>query len=272
MSIPLVVGVVTYKNDREQLERLLASLDAARKASTVPFRVAWLDNSTDPAMVRLLKELGLKDVTVSSENLGFGRAHNCLMRDAFSLSSTRWYVCLNPDAIVHPDMFSELITQAGSLPRPGVVEALQFPDEHPKAYDPKTGATQWCSGCAMLISEPCFQATGGFDEEIFLYCEDVDLSWRARLAGFDIATASRALVHHYTGDRAPGGRTRIEMLRAGAYLAAKWGGDDFKRRCVTEFQELTGEALVVPQVKAPTAEMRQLADFSSSFHFANVRW
>jgi GT2 family glycosyltransferase len=37
---------------------------------------------------------------------------------------------------------------------------------------------------------------GGLDEALGSYCEDVDLNWRARLAGYAVAYAPRAIVYH----------------------------------------------------------------------------
>lgn len=268
---PLVVGVVLYRNTPEEIERLLASLALAQRLGGTAFDVIWHDNSDDDSWRRRIAHLPIS-VPPCQGNLGFGRAHNVLMKAAFSREHVEAYVCLNPDALVHPDMFSELVNQARRMERPGLIEALQFPDEHPKAYDPVTGETDWCSGCALFVTREFFRASGGFDENIFMYCEDVDLSWRARLAGFQTATAPRALVHHFTGARAPGGHTDLQMRRAGAYLAKKWGHSAFRRWCEEEYAESTGERLSLPAVAKPTRAMKAIADFSRVFHFARVRW
>jgi len=269
----LVIGVVLFWNETAELERLLVSLEQARLTAGSPrFRLEFWDNSCSPEYRIRLETLGLHSVSYGSENLGFGRAHNRLMARAFSAPGVRWYLCLNPDAVVHPDMLSELLRQAARMNRPGLVEAIQFPVEHPKPYDAVTHATPWCSGCALLVSRELYETVGGYDEQIFLYCEDVDLSWRARASGFDIALAPQALIHHYTGDRPPGGRTRLEMIRAGAYLGQKWGGIDFSVARQGEYEALTGEPLKLPETPPPTEAMRGVAEFGHMFHFAKARW
>jgi GT2 family glycosyltransferase len=55
------------------------------------------------------------------------------------------------------------------------------------------------SGAAFAISRALFFALDGFDERFFLYMEDTDLSWRARLAGFKCICVPRSVAyHHYT--------------------------------------------------------------------------
>ncbi len=266
----LAVGIVLYENSDAELQRVRTSLEVAAEHGT-PFSVHWFDNTNRPEFTARLEAAGITPVRSAGKNVGFGTAHNRLMQELFAGPGYGAYVCLNPDAVVHPAMFDELVAQQHRMKRPGLIEARQFPCEHPKPYDVKTHATDWCSGCALLVTRQCFEATGGFDENLFLYCEDVDLSWRARRLGFDIAIAPRAMVQHFTEDRPPGGNVAREMLRAGAYLASKWGNREFKAVCEREFKNLTGERLPKQQV-TPIHDTKRIADFSHLFHFAEARW
>ena len=56
----------------------------------------------------------------------------------------------------------------------------------------------WCSGACVLLSRAFFERQGGFDETIFLYCEDVDLSWRAWLDGGTCIYRYDAIAAHMT--------------------------------------------------------------------------
>ena len=51
-------------------------------------------------------------------------------------------------------------------------------------------------GCVMLLTRPCIEAIGTFDEELFMYYEEVDLCLRARKAGFKVVCAPQACVLH----------------------------------------------------------------------------
>lgn len=52
------------------------------------------------------------------------------------------------------------------------------------------------SGAAFAMSRECYETIGGFDSDYFTYFEDTDLSWRARLAGFEVVLAINSVVYH----------------------------------------------------------------------------
>jgi GT2 family glycosyltransferase len=125
-------------------------------------------------------------------NLGSAAGNNRLLVD----STEDFILFLNPDTFASPQMLLEL-----ALPlrdeRVGVVEARQLPLEHPKYFDPVSGDTSWASMAASLVRREVIEVTDGFDADaFFLYCDDVDLSWRARLAGFRVVHQPSARVFH----------------------------------------------------------------------------
>jgi len=141
-----------------------------------------------------MRDVGIDQVTYDyfDENLGSARGHNRLlepMREDFVLF-------LNPDAYLSPFCLAELmlLTQDGSV---GLVEGRQIPLEHPKAYDLHSGDTGWASTACALVRKEAIEVTQGFDaDSFFLYCDDVDLSWRLRLAGFRVVHQPTALIFH----------------------------------------------------------------------------
>ncbi len=54
----------------------------------------------------------------------------------------------------------------------------------------------WVGGTALMISRQCIDEVGGFDGEIFMYGEDIDLCWRATMRHWDVALSSKARVTH----------------------------------------------------------------------------
>ena len=268
------LGVVLYRNSRRELSRLVASFGLNRRSPGVPpFEVMWLDNSPDEALRGMMAELEPGgDYQHSGANLGFGLAHNRMMARAFAEPGVGHYVCVNPDAVLHPDCVRELVAEARRHPRTGLVEARMFPDEHPKPYDPASHETPWCSGCVLLVTRELYEAVGGFDERFFMYCEDVDLSWRARAAGFSTHVAPLALAHHYTVTREVSARREQSVRRSGALLGAKYGDAAFVERCLKAYAEVGGPPFPTPSLERPSRALARVADFSQGFDFAGARW
>jgi GT2 family glycosyltransferase len=81
------------------------------------------------------------------------------------------------------------------------------------------------SGGAALYRRSMLEQVGGFDETFFGYLEDVDVAWRARMAGWRCVYEPRAVVHHCHsasfGHRSPlkyylSGRNRLRLLAKNA--------------------------------------------------------
>jgi hypothetical protein len=126
------------------------------------------------------------------DNLGFAGGHNELFGDLKESIA----LVVNPDTYASPRLVGELLTgmQEDSV---GIVEARQLPLEHPKSYDPGSGDTSWASGACFAVRAEVVGAIGGFDPELFfMYCEDVDFSWRTRLAGWRVVHRPSATVFH----------------------------------------------------------------------------
>ncbi len=62
-------------------------------------------------------------------------------------------------------------------------------------FDDDTFIFGGCGG-AVAYRRTMLDRIGGFDEDLFMYCEDVDLNWRAQLAGYQCVFAPDAVVYH----------------------------------------------------------------------------
>ena len=286
---PLRVGIVLYGGGHAELDRLLRGLSAAAAEPGAPgVRVSFLDQSPAPArapspvaspasgesnsaLAEFFAVRGLEAAYGCGDNRGFGAGQNRLLREAFADPSCEAALCLNPDAVLHPGALAALWRALAAAPRPSLIEALQFPIEHQKVYDPSTLETPWCVGCALLIPRAVYAGVGGFDERFFLYCEDVDLSWRARAAGFGARVEPRALAHHHVDDRGLEPVRRAHFLRSAALLGMKYGDRDFaKVRC----DELRTMGALAPPlvVEEPGPALRTVCDFGHGYTFAEARW
>lgn len=181
----------------------------------------------EPSLVENVKAMageGLSITFVSiDKDCGYGEKQNYIWRECVS---QRWpkaetFLMLNPDMILLDDVVPTLLA---AYERNGgdayIVEARQFPIENPaRAFDRETEEVDWCSGACIMVSSRFFEASGGFDESIYLYCEDVDLSWRAWLAGGKALYCYNAVVAHMTNGIFNGGRNRFSVTNHEYHMA-----------------------------------------------------
>jgi GT2 family glycosyltransferase len=173
--------------------------------------------------------------------------------------------------MLHPEALLAMMRMVAAHEGRVLVEAMQFPEEHPKAYDPATLDTPWASGACLAIPRAVFAATDGFDEAFFVYCEDVDLSWRARAMGIPVKICPPALFFHNVTSRAEGGMRNALILAAGLTLARKWRD---RRFAAYARRKLRKAGLPSPRSEpAPVPRAwRRVADFRHKYHFAPHRW
>ncbi len=197
------ISIVTYQPDLGLLQQLLDSL-AEPTREAMRRNVFIQDNSADAgvaakaaALPRLQPGGGFDrvDVKHSGANPGFGRGHNANA----ARGSAPFLFVLNQDCILEPGVLEALLASAQADPQEiGAWELRQIPFEHPKAYDPVTLDTPWASGAAMLLRRRAFDSVAGFEPRIFMYGEDVDLSWRLRAKGWRVVYRPRLAVVHRT--------------------------------------------------------------------------
>lgn len=274
--VKLVIGIVTFNNPQRQLGQLLRSIELAVEGineTPVAVQVYVIDNGRKTTWAESNIEIIKFD---SAGNIGFGNAMNVLMTASFLDRTTKWFLCVNPDGVLHYKALNELLSRSRAA-RDSLIEARQFPEEHPKQYHPISLDTPWASGACLLIPRNIFEAVGGFDPNFFMYLEDVDLSWRVRAAGFSIKVAPDALFGHSVMDRKPDPWINRAYLISGRYLAFKWGGAKFVRWAEKElvkagFFSSRAEMPPLPQLTLELQVHTSVADFEHLFYFAPPRW
>lgn len=237
-------SIVTYEPDLAALREAVRGI--AEQAHAVAVHLLIHDNSPKPETTAeiervLADERALASVRVerSEENVGFGRGHNANAKHGRS----PYFLVLNQDCVLEPGVLRLLLeTAANDNARVAAWELRQVPYEHPKAYDPVTLDVPWVSGAAALFRRSAFDAVGGFEPRIFMYGEDVDLSWRLRARGFRLRYLPRCGVVHraykFAGEVKP-----LQILggvETNLCLRARYGGP---RRTLRGLARLVLEAL-----------------------------
>lgn len=266
----VAIGLLTFNNSEEQLRLAIAaaqcSLETAGLAANG--KLFLLDNGLDTTVYVEADAFVKRQASLG--NIGFGAGHNQLMRTAFN-DGFDIYIAINPDGALHPDAVKALIQMMQAADGRAIIEALQFPSEHPKPYNENTLDTPWVSGACLAIPKAAFLDLGGFDEEFFMYCEDVDISWRARAKGYALKTCPRALFLHSVTNREMPPATLKMILDSGLLLARKWSAPEFEQDII---RQLSGKGFPIPD-KFPARvpeEWHQYADFSRQFSFSQPRW
>ena len=214
-SSPRISVIVLNCNGRPWLPGCLDAL--AAQAAAPSFEVIVVDNGSSDGSAAFVAS-AYPDVRVIAldANAGFAGGNNAGARAARG----EWLAFLNNDTIADSAWLARLDAAASARPAYSLVASrivfLHDPDRIDSAGDGyfraggafKTGhgrrAGEFTAsaevfgacGAAFLIRRGLFTALGGFDERFFMVYEDVDLSYRARLAGHRCWYAADAIVRH----------------------------------------------------------------------------
>ena len=188
-----------------------------------PVEVIVVDNASGaPERARLRAGPGARPgvrLLLLDDNRQFAGGLNAGARAAFAAGADA-VLLLNNDTVLAPDALGRLATALDTAPGAGIagprVLDLQHPthvlsagERHalPLLCVPRTllryrrrgnvpYAVTGVMGCALLVSRACFEAVGGFSEEIAVYYEDVDFCLAARARGFGAVIEPGAVVYH----------------------------------------------------------------------------
>ncbi len=203
----LRVQTVAHSFTRETLfryaEALAQSLQLARAAELVGETVVAIGDCSgqagldEPALEALRGVLADAGSDLTYERFGQNIGHAAGQNRLFKKNRSRLLLFCNDDVVTGPQAVAELVRGLILRPEVGLIEAHQLPFEHPKQYDLVTGETGWCSLACALTPTKVFSKLGGLDaDSFFLHGDDVDYSWRVRLAGYQCVYRSSARVVH----------------------------------------------------------------------------
>jgi GT2 family glycosyltransferase len=194
------ICIVSY-NDGHWLAEFATSL-IALDYPKAHITVRFVDNSSTDGTAGILekeitrlKDVGFKVDLQRRPNLGFGAGHNAAIKGGFA----PFCLVTNVDLVFEPTALAKVVAVAvADRAMTAAWELRQKPFEHPKYYDPVTGITNWNSHACVLLRRSAFEEVGGYDETLFLYGEDVELSYRFRRAGYALMYCPAAEVQHFS--------------------------------------------------------------------------
>lgn len=223
-ALALSVVIVNFRRLSSTIQ-LVEQLDQSIALRDAQAQVVLVDNDVQSQQLKTWAK-HRPEITISSfgRNRGFARAAN----QGCALSCGEWLLLLNPDVGVPHEFLDRIIDAAEAQdkrdPRTGVIgfgldnpdgslqpSAGRFPTltnvlfgsvrprEARRCQLTPTAAVEvpWVTGCCFLVRRDCWQELGGFDEDFFLYYEDVDFCRRARDAGWTVWHDPRIRITHF---------------------------------------------------------------------------
>ncbi|HIJ79552.1 MAG: glycosyltransferase family 2 protein [Desulfobulbaceae bacterium] len=208
MAQPDISIIIVNYNTADLLAKCLSSIfkqDVATEIFVVD------NNSQDNSIEMVQKNFGTVKLITNKINAGFAKANNQAVR----LATGRYIYFLNPDTEIHGNALEVMLCFMNDYPQVGMAGTqLIFPDNSPQSsleyrypgqrYAKKDlaglpGDIAWLLGASIIARREVIEQVGGFDEDYFLYGEDLDLSLKIRKKGWSLGYIPEAEIVHWEG-------------------------------------------------------------------------
>ena len=220
--MPELSVILVSFNDWVHLEKCLQSLKTL--PSEIDLEIITVDNnSTDGSPDLVKKKFPEVKLLCNSENLGFSKANNLGIR----VSAGEFILFLNSDTIVSTQALAVLLDEMKRNPTVGAVGPALLPDQkkHQVSFgrrvdffsefiqkgffnlyyakkiksDKKVRTVGWLSAACLLVRRTSLEEAGGFDENYFLYFEDIDVCYKMREKGWSLLFCPQSKIVHIGG-------------------------------------------------------------------------
>lgn len=229
----LSVIIVNY-NVRYFLEVCVDSV--LKAAEGIAVEVIVVDNNSADDSMQMLADRFPQVIRIENkQNAGFSKANN----QGVAIAKGEYILFLNPDTVMPEDFFRKTLSYLDAHPKAGALGPRLIDGKGSFAPDAKksfptlgvalykssginrlfprspyfnryyavhidewqTAEVEVLSGCCMMLRKSVIDQIGGaFDEDYFMYCEDVDLSYRVAQAGYQNIYFPDATLVHYKGE------------------------------------------------------------------------
>ena len=221
--------MVVSWNTRELLARCLTSMAADARAGRAV--VCVVDNaSSDGSADMVAEDFPWVELIQAGRNLGFGAAVNLGVDRA---APTPWVAPCNADIALEPGTLAALVESGERAPGAGAVAPLLIGEDGQEQHSvfpfpdlaftlwfnlglhqvsrrwadrhcvsgrwnrDRSRDVPWAIGAFLLVRRTAWEQVGGFDEQQWMYAEDLDLGWRLRRAGWSTLYVPQARIRHY---------------------------------------------------------------------------
>ncbi len=255
-KIILSVILLNYNN----VDYTIPCIRSVQETLTVPYEIIVVDNASSDDSLEQLSRLKEVKLVKNSVNRGFTGGNN----DGVRIAEGKYIVILNNDTTVYDSNISELSSILNSIGKFDVVGGriigIDGVTQASGGYDPsllnlfsqftvlcykkirlpwlkkfmlsewidnEVKGVDWASGCFFAMRRDTFMELGGFDENIFIYLDEVDLHKRIRKMGGQVYLYPNIVIRHH-GQVSWVGSNHYVGLRhnynSAAYFLKKYNG------------------------------------------------
>lgn len=252
MNFEIIASIVLYHNDREKLTQVIDSF----LNTELSVKLILIDNSESDGLQNLSADPRVEYI-FNNKNLGFGRAHNIALRESIQVS--KYHLVLNPDIYFDKGVLEELYSfmeresDVGQLmpkilypngeiqylckllPTPFDLMFRRFfgflsiTKERNEIYELQaSGYNQimnvpYLSGCFMFFRSSALKKIGFFDERIFMYIEDADITRRLHQSYRTLFYPFTHVYHHYAKGSYKSFKLMLFNIHGAFIYFTKWG-------------------------------------------------
>ncbi len=216
--------IIVNFNVQHFLHQCLSSVEAALKGMSGEIIV--VDNASNDGSCEMILKRFPEVITIcNKENVGFSKANN----QGVARAKGKYILILNPDTVLSEDTLQKLFSFAEKNPKLGAIsvplfdgtgkflpeskrniptpwvslkkllgKSKQYYVEH--LSESESGKIDILAGAFMWMEKANYQEVGGFDEDYFMYGEDIDLSYKLLKKGFQNYFFAQTHVIHYKGE------------------------------------------------------------------------
>ena len=231
----LSIVIVSY-NTKKITEKCINSINRSLIHSRIKYEIVLVDNDSHDGSHELLEKMSQDKINhlvyfQTESNLGFGRGNNFGVKKA----SGEYILLLNSDTIVlnrsieklfdfyianekfihflGPKLLNFDLTAQSSVAKfftlPVVFATLLLKGDYwgaTRSSPNKFCQVDWVSGACIMTTKKIFERLGGFDKNIFMYMEEVDLLYRAKKIGLNTFFYPESQIIHL-GSASSSGKT-----------------------------------------------------------------
>lgn len=252
-KLDLSISLVTYKNDKQVLTDTVQSV---LESQGVQLKLYIVDNSPSDEIGGWYKDERVEYI-FNKKNLGFGAAHNIIMKDDAKLG--KYHLVLNPDIKFEPHVLKGLMEYMDSHPDVGnIIPRVYYTTGKmgpmckllPTPYDffvrmlvpfkslrmktDKRYLMSFCdydkiinapylSGCFFFLRSSILKEIGVYDEGMFMYAEDVDLCRRIHVKYKTLYYPDLSIIHHGAEESHRSFKLMKIHIKSCIYYLNKWG-------------------------------------------------